>query len=119
MPSIKRPSPDTMARYGFGYGPAALSNDAYEDWRLLLLSQGGVCGACGHLPPALRLNVDHEHVRGWKDMPSEKRRLYVRGLLCYMCNHYRLARGATVDNLRGAADYLERYEERKATQGVT
>jgi hypothetical protein len=118
MPSIKRPSPATLDRYGFGCGPAALADTPYDDWFALLASQTGTCGACRHVPPALRLNVDHEHVRGWKDMPPEKRRIYVRGLLCYMCNHYRLARGATVDNLRGAADYLERYEERRAEAGV-
>ena len=38
---------------------------------------------------------------------------YVRGLLCWGCNGFRLARGATVANLRGAADYLEAYESRK------
>ncbi len=99
---IQQPRLETLAKYGLTVG----------DWREILDRQGGVCGACKTLPPSHRLNIDHEHVKGWKTMPPEKRKQFVRGLLCYMCNHYRLARGATVFNLRGAADYLEAYENR-------
>ena len=111
---LKIPSPTTLARYGFGFGPAALADTPEDDWRLLLRAHKGSCGACGRFPPSGRLNIDHEHVKNWVKMPPEERRIYVRGLACYMCNHYRLARGANPENLRGAADYLERYLKRIA-----
>jgi len=65
------------------------------------------------VPKTRRLVIDHEHVRSWKSMKPEDRKQYVRGLLCWSCNHYRLARGATVENLRGAADFLEAYGLRR------
>jgi len=98
------PSVATIAKYG--------ETDA--GWKTIAARQGYACGACGKVPPSRRLNFDHEHVRGWKTMAPEQRRRYVRGLLCYMCNTKRLSRGATVDNLLGAADYLRDYETRKA-----
>ena len=104
MSAVLRPAPATLDKYGLSYG----------EWKAILDRQGGVCGACGRLPPSLKLNIDHEHVRGWKQMPPEKRKLYVRGLLCFTCNHYRLARGATPENLRGAADYLAAFLARLA-----
>lgn len=83
-------------------------------WMLILDRQNGACGACHKVPKSFRLVIDHEHVRGWKSMPTHERTQFVRGLLCYMCNHYRLARGATIANLNGAADYLRDYAIRKA-----
>lgn len=83
------------------------------DWAVFVTTQDGKCGACLRVPSTKRLAIDHEHVRGWKQMPPEKRVLYVRGLLCWSCNHYRLARGATVENLQGAAEFLARYLERR------
>ena len=97
------PTPNTLKKYGL----------TFEAWEAILARQGGVCGACGEIPGSRKLFVDHEHVKGWKDMPDEKRRLYVRGLVCYMCNKYRLARGATPVRLLRAAEYLARYLERK------
>lgn len=85
-------------------------------WLIILDRQDGKCGACGRVPKTLRLVTDHEHVRGWKKMKGPERAKYVRGLLCWTCNHYRLARGATPENLLGAANYLIAYEERKRAQ---
>lgn len=101
---IQVPTPATLNRYGL----------TVEAWQAHVERQGGACGACAKVPTTARLNIDHEHVRGWKAMATKDRAQYVRGLLCYMCNHYRLARGATVANLQGAARYLREYEERKA-----
>lgn len=56
------------------------------------------------------LHVDHSHVRGWKKLPPEERRKYVRGLTCFVDNSVFLRRGATPERLRSAAAYLERYE---------
>jgi hypothetical protein len=97
------PTPATLRKYG----------GTPELWYVIAERQGWVCGACGKLPKTLRLVIDHEHVRGWAKMDTAERWQYVRGLLCWTCNGFRLARGATVANLRGAADYLEEYEERK------
>lgn len=100
---VRVPTKVTLSKYGL----------TEESWQKILNRQQSVCGACGNLPPSARLAIDHEHVKGWKKMPPERRVDYVRGLLCYMCNHYRLARGSNVSNLAGAAQYLANYEWRK------
>ena len=69
------------------------------------------CMACGKRPKNLILNIDHEHVRGYKRGSDEFKQKHHRGLVCHMCNRYRLARGATPEVLHGAAIYLERYLE--------
>lgn len=99
---IVEPSPATLRKYGL----------TLDDWRNILASQDGKCGACGKVPRTKRYHIDHEHVRGFRNMKPEERKRYVRGLLDWSCNSFRLARGATVENLRGAADYLERYQKR-------
>lgn len=106
-PRIFTPHPATHAKYGF----------TAEEWREGMEKQDWKCGACRKRPVSGRLNYDHAHVRGWKKMPPEERKKYVRGWLCFMCNTHRLSRGATAENLRGAADYLEKYEARRAADG--
>jgi len=101
--SITVPTKMTLNKYGL----------TPETWQVICDRQRGACGACGKVPKTNRLVIDHEHVRGWKAMPTKDRPQYVRGMLCYMCNHYRLARGATAANLRGAANYLDDYVIRK------
>jgi hypothetical protein len=56
------------------------------------------------------LHTDHQHVRNWKKMPPEKRKLYVRGILCWPCNSLLRVR-VTVPWLQGALDYLSDYEK--------
>lgn len=73
---------------------------------------------CHRQPSSGRLVIDHEHVFGWKRMPPEERRLYVRGLLCFFCNHYYLARGLTVDKAENVVRYLKRYAEKSPTAVV-
>ena len=97
------PTQKTLSRY-------ALS---IEDWQALLADQGGVCAICGNVPGSGRLVIDHEHVKGWKGMPPERRKLYVRGLTCTVDNHFVLTRYGTPAKFRAAADYLERYSERR------
>ena len=96
---IMVPTQATLMKYG----------GSFPRWTALLKAQGGRCGACKTIPPSHKLNIDHQHVRGFKNLLPISKWKYVRGLVCYMCNHYRVARGATPENLRGAADYLERY----------
>lgn len=51
--------------------------------------------------------TDHKHVKGWKAMPPEKRKLYVRGILCWFCNHSYLGRSMTLERARNVVKYLE------------
>lgn len=53
----------------------------YQDW--LEMSKNG-CWMCGKTDG--RLNVDHIHVPGFKKMPPEEKKKYVRGCLCFMDN---------------------------------
>jgi hypothetical protein len=101
--AIREPKPATLKRYGM----------TMDDWRAMLEAQGGVCFICQREPKSGRLCVDHEHVRGWKALPAEKRRLYVRGLCCWMCNHYYLGRGITVDKAKRVVEYLTQYLARR------
>ena len=79
----------------------------YEDYLLMLDSQNGVCSICGRPERLLGkggvvrpLNVDHDHSTG-----------KIRGLLCASCN---LALGNledSVDYLKNAISYLEKFYE--------
>jgi hypothetical protein len=101
---VRTPSARTLKRYGL----------SPEAWRGILKGQGGVCAVCGTVPKSGGLVIDHEHTRGWAKLPPEKRRLYVRGLLCSYDNFRWLRKGATTQRLRAAADYLERYEKTRS-----
>lgn len=116
---IQPPSKTTLAKYGFGCGPAALSSDPWMDWMLMLADQGGVCPICGKVPSPskksglVRMVIDHLHVRGWKAMPPEKRRQYVRGLTCWFCNATYLGRSITALKAVAVYHYLVAFEERR------
>jgi hypothetical protein len=99
------PRSETLAKYGLTLG----------HWQLLVQAQGGVCAICGKLPPSGKLNIDHHHHSGghWKDMSPERRRQYVRGLLCWTCNKICVGRGVTIEKLRASAAYLERWAENR------
>lgn len=100
---ITPPTRPTLQKYGL----------SLEEWQARLDEQGGVCAICKKVPSSGRLNIDHEHVRGWKKMAPAERKKYVRGLLCYVDNSVFVRRGATPERLRSAADYLQSYEERR------
>jgi hypothetical protein len=95
---VNVPSKATLRRYG-------LSED---EWRALLNEQDGCCFVCRRVPTTGRLCIDHEHVRGWKKMPPERRKRYVRGLLCWVCNHYYVGRGISVEKASNVVGYLMR-----------
>lgn len=65
---------------------------------------------CGKLPKSGRLNIDHFHVKNWKKKPPEERKKYVRGLLCYMCNLFYMARGMEIYKASNIIKYLKRFE---------
>lgn len=48
--------------------------------------QNHVCWICKNEPKKTRLNVDHRHVKNYKNLSKEEKSLEVRGLLCFRCN---------------------------------
>jgi hypothetical protein len=103
MPLLIEPTKQTLRRYGL----------SLEEWRVIANKQGHVCKICGKYPLKGRLAIDHEHVKGWKRMPPEQRKLYVRGLLDWFCNSKVLTKGVDIPKLEGALRYLKEYEEEK------
>lgn len=69
-------------------------------WERMLEDQKGVCACCETLPGTGRLCVDHIHVKGFKKMPPEEKRKYIRGLCCFMCNTGFKAFEKTIDGKR-------------------
>jgi len=97
---VLAPSPATLKKYGL----------SLEEWQAILDRQGGVCFVCEQEPTKGRLCIDHFHVKKWKKMPPEQRKLYVRGLLCFRCNTTFVGRGINVRRAQRVADYLQNYE---------
>ncbi|SRR5712692_5264824 len=79
-----------------------------EAWEELFQSQGGKCAnpRCNNKED---LHVDHLHVDGWKDMPPEERRKYVRGLLCGACNRSLGHASENDERLLGLVEYRQRF----------
>lgn len=85
-------------------------------YRELLLKQGGCCAICKK-PESVNIDkrtgkpkslaVDHEHVPGFEQMPPEEKFLYIRGLLCMICNQTIGRLGDDPALFRAMADYLE------------
>lgn len=100
--TVQTPSLATLRKYGL----------SESEWKKILDAQQGVCFVCRKEPSKGRLCIDHEHVKGWKKMPPEQRKLYVRGLLCWVCNHYYLGRGISIEKSRNVTTYLEQYAAR-------
>jgi hypothetical protein len=82
-----------------------------QEWLAIFERQGNVCAICKQGDK--RWVTDHEHVRGWKDMPPHERKKYVRGILCMFCNFRILRRGVTVEKLENAITYLKSYNSQK------
>jgi len=79
-----------------------------EDYDAILEAQGGTCALCRRPPrDDKNLHVDHEHVFGWDRMPPEERRRYVRGLVDYNCNKFKIGR-TTLQGAKAVYDYLRR-----------
>lgn len=84
--------------------PAHMSALALPYEYYVRLNGGEHCGICGRRPePGKKLHRDHEH----KGVGT------ARGLLCFPCN-LQLKHTSTIAWLRGAAEYLERVEDRRA-----
>lgn len=100
---VRLPTAPTLAKYGL----------TLLSWLQTLAEQGWVCPIHGAAPPSGHYVTDHEHVRCWKEMPPEQRALYVRGVCCWTCNRYLLARGVTPETADRIALYLRRYNARR------
>lgn len=100
---VLEPSPATLKKYGL----------SVEEWKIILDSQEGKCFVCEKVPKKGRLVIDHEHVKGWSKMEKDQRKQYVRGLLCWFCNHYYLSRGISIAKSQRVTKYLEIYEARQ------
>lgn len=83
------------------------------EWLTMLADSGWACPICRRASSSGRYVIDHEHVRGWDAMPDEQRVLYVRGITCWTCNRYLLARDISVETAERIALYLRRYEARR------
>ena len=79
-----------------------------EDYTTLFIDQGGVCFICGSPPKTRSLHVDHVHVKGFKKLPPEKKRTYVRGLLCFQCNKFIVGR-VNYEKAQRLIKYLQRF----------
>lgn len=101
--TIREPTRATLKKYGL----------SLDEWARMLKDQDWRCPICSQAPQSGRFVIDHEHVKGWKTMKPEKRKSFVRGLLCWWCNHSYVGRGITIEKARGVLAYLEAYEERK------
>ena len=98
---IKAPSQRALDNYGL----------TADEWLALLKEQDWKCPICEKTE---RLwNTDHDHAPGWKKMPPEERKTYVRGVLCWYCNHRRVDSRMTAAEAFRIARYLERYEKRR------
>ncbi len=102
---IKVPSKTTLKKYGI----------TEAEWLEMLASQGNVCQICKKEPTTGRFVVDHFHAKGWKKKPPEIRRLYIRGICCWYCNHAYLGRGINVAKAKAVVEYLEKFEAKIET----
>ncbi len=101
--SATPPSKATLSKYGI----------TEKEWLAIWESQGSKCPICGRSPPEVKLHCDHRHVRNYKKMPSEARKLYVRGILCAYDNMNFLPVGMTLEKARNIVAYLEAFDARK------
>lgn len=90
-----------LAKYG----------ETLESYAARLKAQNGVCAICGRPPKNLPLNVDHDH-----ELEKKHGVMFVRGLLCAICNHkilgvierFRVPPQKIVDYLTAAREQYEK-----------
>ena len=113
MPKVLRivlspPNKGTLAKYGL----------TADTWRRITIDQGYVCPICKQSLVGRKLVVDHQHVRKWKKMKPEQRRLHVRGVLHNFCNRTYVRAFLTIEKAEAVAEYLKKHERRKANREV-
>lgn len=103
------PTKTTLKKYGLDEA----------QWVKIYLNQAGLCACCekpfwdSEKDEKLRNSyVDHQHVPNYKKLPPENKRQFIRGILCFQCNRLLNQKSNTVEKLKKAVVYLERYETR-------
>ena len=108
------PSDATLRKYGMTAG----------DYEQRLYAQFFKCPICERSPiraadGLMHLVVDHFHARGFKKMPAEQKKRYVRGLVCITCNRYLVNRNVTIEKAEKTIEYLSDFQRRfNAEAGV-
>jgi hypothetical protein len=103
IPALKEPTKQTLKKYGLDP----------EGWKAMADSQGHVCAVCRQSPTNGRLCIDHDHVKGWKKMPAERKVQYIRGLLCFRCNTTYVGRAITIQRSMNVTAYLQAFDVRR------
>lgn len=85
---------------------------------MMLDAQKDCCATCLQHFGVKRINVDHEHIKGFKKFPPELKAIYVRGLCCYKCNRFLLGaadkyKNCQVDVLIRTVIYLSEYGQKR------
>ena len=93
----------TLAKYGL----------SRPEFKAILERQGNICPICFHIPKTGRWVIDHKHVSGYKKLSPEKRKELVRGITCWYCNRWHLAKGMSIEKADNIIAYLEEFERRK------
>ena len=93
------PTLATLNKYG-------LTREMFMD---ITARQHGVCPICEKHPNG-HWCIDHEHVKGWKKLLWKERSQYVRGVVCWFCNHYYLGKAITVTKAQNVVNYLQVYQ---------
>ncbi len=101
--SYQIPTQKTLDKYGL----------SVDEWVKILKRQGFKCPICSKSPSTGRYYIDHFHITKWSSMPSEIRKTFVRGLLCYFCNRWYVGKGITIEKSKNVTKYLQDYEKRK------
>ena len=102
------PSKATVKKYGLNL----------EEWKAMADAQNHACFVCKQEPKKGRLCIDHEHIKGWKKMPPEQRKKFVRGLLCWRCNTTFVGRAITVERSKAVTEYLENYIKKQLSETI-
>jgi hypothetical protein len=96
---MKTPSTATLKKYGLNAA----------QWNAL---PHQACAICDRPFIKLKGFIDHEHVKGFSKMPAAEKRRYVRGVLCYWCNRFRVAKN-NYSSIMAIKGYLEKYHGRQ------
>lgn len=100
--NIREPSLATLKRYGL----------SLTEWKDIITRQGYRCPICKR-PLEKTTNIEHLHVKNWKKYPANIRKLYVRGVTDWLCNHYYLGKGITLERAKNVVEYLDAFEKRR------
>ena len=100
---IKTPSKYTLKKYGL----------SIQDWENLLISQNYCCPICErHFDETVHPVVDHFHISGYRKFPPEKKRKYIRGLLCIYDNLRVVSKSLTTKKAYNSWKYLKKFDKK-------